>query len=89
MPRVAELAMYKSAGTGPYNALARNAAVRLSLQLATTCGVPLTTTLHAHAVASSPVPPQAMLSIRTTLATVDSRQSALLNALLGALGGNV
>ncbi|PYG96487.1 hypothetical protein CVV67_33110, partial [Arthrobacter stackebrandtii] len=47
-------------------------------------GVPLTTTLHAHAVASSPLPPQAMLSIRTTLATVDSRQSVLLNALLGA-----
>ena len=52
-------------------------------------GVPLTTTLHAHAVASSPLPPQAMLSIRTTLATVDSRQSVLLNALLGALGGKV
>ncbi|MDG9875745.1 pilus assembly protein TadG-related protein [Pseudomonas juntendi] len=57
--------------------------------LAEGTGVPLTTTLHAHAVASSPVPPQAMLSIRTTLATVDSRQSVLLNALLGALGGNV
>ncbi|WP_274410955.1 pilus assembly protein TadG-related protein [Pseudomonas sp. NEEL19] len=57
--------------------------------LAQGTGVPLTTSLHAHAVASSPVPPQAMLSIRTTLATVDSRQSALLNALLGALGGNV
>ncbi|MEW9843369.1 pilus assembly protein TadG-related protein [Pseudomonas juntendi] len=57
--------------------------------LAQGTGVPLTTTLHAHAVASSPVPPQAMLSIRTTLATVDSRQSVLLNALLGALGGNV
>lgn len=52
-------------------------------------GVPLTTTLHAHAVASMPLPPQAMLSIRTTLATVDSRQSVLLNALLGALGGSV
>ncbi|MFK0093035.1 pilus assembly protein TadG-related protein [Pseudomonas sp. NPDC090592] len=52
-------------------------------------GVPLTTTLQAHAVASSPIPPQAMLSIRTTLATVDSRQSVLLNALLSALGGAV
>lgn len=52
-------------------------------------GVPLTTTLQAHAVASAPLPPQAMLSIRTTLATVDSRQSVLLNALLGALGGGV
>ncbi|MDH1574503.1 pilus assembly protein TadG-related protein [Pseudomonas sp. GD03746] len=51
--------------------------------------VPLTTTLQAHAVASKPLPPQAMLSIRTTLATVDSRQSALLDGLLGALGGNV
>lgn len=57
--------------------------------LAQGTGVPLTTSLHAHAVASSPVPPQAMLSIRTTLATVDSRRSVLLNALLGALGGNV
>lgn len=52
-------------------------------------GLPLTTTLRATAVASSPMPPLAMLSIQTTLATVDSRQSALLNALLGALGGNV
>jgi len=48
-----------------------------------------TTTLQAHAVASKPLPPQVMLSIRSTLATVDSRQSALLNALLGALGGTV
>ncbi|MGE7994419.1 pilus assembly protein TadG-related protein, partial [Pseudomonas sp. NPDC089554] len=52
-------------------------------------GLPLTTTLRATAVASAPMPPQAMLSIRTTLATVDSRQSVLLNALLSALGGNV
>lgn len=55
--------------------------------LAQGSGVPLTTTLQAHAVASSPLPPQAMLSIRTTLATVDSRQSVFLNALLGAFGG--
>ncbi|MFF7062101.1 pilus assembly protein TadG-related protein [Pseudomonas sp. NPDC008258] len=52
-------------------------------------GVPATTTLQAHAVASSPMPPQAMLSIRTTLAKVDSRQSPLLNELLKVLGGDV
>ncbi|MBG6124675.1 pilus assembly protein TadG-related protein [Pseudomonas sp. M2] len=52
-------------------------------------GAPLTTTLQAHAVASKALPPQAMLSIRTTLATVDSQQSVLLDGLLGALGGNV
>lgn len=57
--------------------------------LAQGSGVPLTTTLQAHAVASLPMPPQAMLSVRTTLATVDSRQSVLLNALLSALGGTV
>lgn len=51
--------------------------------------VPMTTTLQAHAVASKPSPPQAMLSIRTTLATVNSQQSVLLDGLLGALGGNV
>lgn len=56
--------------------------------LAQGSGVPLTTTLQAHAVASSPLPPQAMLSIRTTLATVDSRQSSLLNAILASLGGD-
>ncbi|WP_239669866.1 pilus assembly protein TadG-related protein [Pseudomonas putida] len=57
--------------------------------LAQGSGVPLTTTLQAHAVASSPLPPQAMLSIRTTLAKVDSRQSLLLNELLKTLGGSV
>lgn len=57
--------------------------------LAQGSGVPLTTTLQAHAVASLPMPPQAMLSVRTTLATVDSRQSVLLDALLSALGGTV
>ncbi|QXH54266.1 hypothetical protein KSS94_23745 [Pseudomonas fakonensis] len=46
-------------------------------------------TLHASAVAASPMPPQAMLSIRTTLATVSSSQGALLNALTKALGGNL
>ncbi|EPJ8755652.1 membrane protein [Pseudomonas putida] len=40
--------------------------------LAQGSGVPLTTTLQAHAVASSPLPPQAMLSIRSTLATIDT-----------------
>ncbi|MEN8641427.1 pilus assembly protein TadG-related protein [Pseudomonas sichuanensis] len=47
-----------------------------------------TTTLHASAVAAKPAPPQAMLSIRSTLATVNSNQGALLNALTKALGGN-
>ncbi|MFO3724997.1 pilus assembly protein TadG-related protein [Pseudomonas sp. HLMP] len=51
--------------------------------------LPLTTTLGASAVASMPRPPQAMLSIRSTLLKVDSRQSAILNALLGALGSHV
>ncbi|WP_255002541.1 pilus assembly protein TadG-related protein [Pseudomonas sp. S12(2018)] len=49
--------------------------------------VPATTTLHASAVASLPKPPQAMLRLQTTLAVVDSRKSALLNALLDPLGG--
>jgi uncharacterized membrane protein len=52
-------------------------------------GAPLTTTLQAHAVASKALPPQAMLSIRTTLATVDSQQSVLLNHLLENLGADV
>ncbi|MDZ4018492.1 MULTISPECIES: pilus assembly protein TadG-related protein [Pseudomonas] len=47
-----------------------------------------TTTLHATAVAAKPAPPQAMLRIRSTLATLDSRHSTLLNALLTSLGGN-
>ncbi|WP_225923070.1 pilus assembly protein TadG-related protein [Pseudomonas xantholysinigenes] len=47
-----------------------------------------TTTLHASAVAANPGPPQAMLSIRTTLATVNSNQGSLLNGLLKALGGS-
>lgn len=51
--------------------------------------LPLTTTLHASAAASLPLPPQAMLRIRTTLATVNTQQSVLLDALLGALGSNV
>lgn len=56
--------------------------------LAQGSGVPLTTTLQAHAVASSPLPPQAMLSIRSTLLTVDSRQSLLLKRWIEFLGGS-
>lgn len=51
--------------------------------------LPATSTLRAVAAASVPLQPQAMLRIRSTLVKLDSRQSALLNALLGALGGNV
>nr|WP_276556414.1 pilus assembly protein TadG-related protein [Pseudomonas peradeniyensis] len=47
-----------------------------------------TTTLRASAVAASPGPPQAMLSIRTTLLQVNSMQSAVLNALLKAIGAS-
>ncbi|MBV6286582.1 TadG family pilus assembly protein, partial [Pseudomonas aegrilactucae] len=50
---------------------------------------PATTTLRATAVASVPRPPQAMLRLQTTLATIDSRKSATLNALLDPLGGKV
>ncbi|ANY89519.1 MULTISPECIES: pilus assembly protein TadG-related protein [Pseudomonas] len=52
-------------------------------------GLPLTSTLTASAVASVPTQPQAMLRIRSTLVTLDSRKAALLNALLATLGGNV
>lgn len=47
-----------------------------------------TTTLRASAVAASPGPPQAMLSIHTTLLQVSSMQSAILNALLKAVGAS-
>ncbi|MBV4506879.1 hypothetical protein HU751_018765 [Pseudomonas sp. BW13M1] len=47
-----------------------------------------TTTLRASAVAASPGPPQAMLSIHTTLLQVSSMQSAVLNALLKAIGAS-
>lgn len=47
-----------------------------------------TTNLHASAVAASPGPPQAMLSIRTTLATINSSQGSVLNGLLKALGSS-
>ncbi|WP_252091840.1 pilus assembly protein TadG-related protein [Pseudomonas sp. MWU13-3659] len=51
--------------------------------------VPRTTTLHASAVAASPMPPLAMLSIRSSLATVNASQGSLLNALTKALGGTL
>ena len=51
--------------------------------------VPATTTLHASAVASLPKPPQAMLRLKSTLLTIDTRKSDVLNALFKALGGNV
>ncbi|HWD33393.1 pilus assembly protein TadG-related protein [Pseudomonas caricapapayae] len=51
--------------------------------------IPDTTILSASAIAATPRPPQAMLRIRSTLATVDTRQSALLNALVDPLGGHV
>lgn len=47
-----------------------------------------TTTLRASAVAASPGPPQAMLSIRSTLLQVSSMQSDILNALLKAIGAS-
>lgn len=51
--------------------------------------LPTTTNLTAQAVAATPKPPLAVLRIRTTLADIDSRKSALLNALLDPLGGRV
>ncbi|NNJ17679.1 hypothetical protein CSV86_022105 [Pseudomonas putida CSV86] len=51
--------------------------------------IPATTQLHAYAVAAAPLPPRAMLRLRSTLATVDSSKSALLNALVDPLGGRV
>ncbi|MGE8407655.1 MAG: TadG family pilus assembly protein [Pseudomonas sp.] len=47
------------------------------------------TTLRAQAVAAAPLPPQAQLSLRSTLLTMDTRKSNLLNALLDPLGGRV
>ena len=54
-------------------------------------GEPLaaTTALRAQAVAAAPQPPLAMLRLRSTLLTMDSRKSALLNALIDPLGGRV
>ncbi len=51
--------------------------------------IPATTQLRAQAVATAPLPPRAMLRLRSTLATVDSTKSALLNALIDPLGGRV
>lgn len=59
------------------------------MALASGNALPTTTLLSARAIAATPKPPQAMLRIRSTLATVNTQQSALLNAILGALGGNV
>ena len=82
--------------------LSRNEAIRViaTTQVATSVAagvwslvngnsIPDTTLLSARAVAATPKPPQAMLRIRSTLATVDTRQSALLNALVDPLGGHV
>ena len=53
-------------------------------------GFNLNTNLTASAVGSTPGPTLAQISIRTTLATVDSSQSPLLNNLFsGLLGGNL
>ena len=53
-------------------------------------GFDLNTNLTASAVGSTPGPTLAQISIRTTLATVDSSQSPLLNNLFsGLLGGNL
>ncbi|MCE4058092.1 pilus assembly protein TadG-related protein [Pseudomonas sp. Au-Pse12] len=50
----------------------------------------LNTQLSATAVAAAPTPPQAQLSIRSTIATVNSANSPLLNALVGdMLGGSL
>ncbi|BCQ66707.1 MULTISPECIES: pilus assembly protein TadG-related protein [Pseudomonas] len=50
----------------------------------------LTTQLSATAVAAAPTPPLAQLSIRSTIATVNSTNSPILNALVGnMLGGSV
>lgn len=48
-----------------------------------------TTQLQAQAVAAAPLPPKAMLRLRSTLATMDTQKSALLNALIDPLGGRV
>ncbi|MFD2643687.1 pilus assembly protein TadG-related protein [Pseudomonas japonica] len=46
-----------------------------------------TTVLHAQAVATAI--PKAMLRLRSTLATMDTQKSVLLNALLDPLGGRI
>lgn len=52
-------------------------------------GLPLTSILTASAVASVPTQPQAMLRIRSTLASIDTTKAGGLNRFLGALGGNI
>ncbi|MFK3793840.1 pilus assembly protein TadG-related protein [Pseudomonas piscis] len=47
----------------------------------------LTTQLSATAVAAAPTPPVAQLSIRSTLGTVSTAQSSILNPLVGGLLG--
>jgi len=52
--------------------------------------VSLNTTLNASAVAAKPQPTVAQLNIRSTLASIDTAQSNILNPLFsGLLGGNV
>ncbi|TKJ68727.1 hypothetical protein PspCFBP13508_24155 [Pseudomonas sp. CFBP13508] len=52
--------------------------------------VSLDTTLNASAVAAKPQPTVAQLNIRSTLASIDTAQSNILNPLFsGLLGGNV
>jgi uncharacterized membrane protein len=52
--------------------------------------VSLNTTLNASAVAAKPQPTVAQLNIRSTLASIDTAQSNILNSLFsGLLGGNV
>ncbi|MDD2060230.1 pilus assembly protein TadG-related protein [Pseudomonas sp. GD03860] len=59
------------------------------LALAKGNAIPTTITLSATAVAATPRPPLAQLRIRTTLATIDTRKSNLLNALADPLGARV
>ncbi|WP_025111745.1 pilus assembly protein TadG-related protein [Pseudomonas sp. H1h] len=52
--------------------------------------VSLNTTLNASAVAALPIPTVAQLNIRSTLASINTAQSSILNPLFsGLLGGNV
>lgn len=58
--------------------------------LFTGSAVSLNTTLNASAVAAQPTPTVAQLNIRSTLASIDTAQSNILNPLFsGLLGGNV
>lgn len=54
-------------------------------------GEPIASTvrLQAQAVAAAPLPPKAMLRLRSTLATMDTQKSQLLNALIDPLGGRI